>query len=319
MNEKSEAFTHFKNFKSMIDKETDLRIECLRTDKGGEFVSYEFNQFCIDSGIKRNLTTTYTPQQNGVAERKNRTIMNMVRSLLSCKFWPEAARWTMYLLNKCHTLAVKNKTSEEAWSGHKPSVAHFKVFGCIGHVHIPDAMRTKLEDKSCKCIFLGISDESKGYRMYDPLEGKIVISRDVVFEESEHWNWDEKYQIDVATDLDQGEAESFSEEEQESEASEVNSDSASDSDAQDTGADVVEHSSSDTEAHRAPNEARTRRPPIWLDDYDSGVGLSDEEEEANIAGIENSDPDCYDIAVKHRKWIQAMDEEIASIVHMGTN
>lgn len=205
----------------------------------------------------------------------------MVRSLLSCKnipkrFWPEAVRWTVYLLNRCPTLTVKNKTPEEAWSGHKPSVSHLRVFGCIGHVHILDAKRSKLEDKSCKCIFLGTSDESKGYRMYNPLEGKIVISRDVVFEESEQWNWDEKIESDNAADLDWGEVEALSEEEQESEASsasEEESDAATDSDVQDNSIDTDEHpsSSSDASNQRLNDGARARRPPAWLDDYDSGA------------------------------------------------
>ena len=66
-------------------------------------------------------------------------------------------------------MAVKNKTSEEAWSGVKPSVEHFRVFGCISHVHVPDSKRTKLDDKSLSCVLLGVSEESKAYRLYDPV------------------------------------------------------------------------------------------------------------------------------------------------------
>lgn len=78
-----------------MEKETGSFIQCLRTDRGGEFTSEEFNDFCRRNGIKRQVTAAYTPQQNGVAERKNRTVMNMVRSMLSEKgipktFWPEA-------------------------------------------------------------------------------------------------------------------------------------------------------------------------------------------------------------------------------------
>nr|GFA52260.1 retrovirus-related Pol polyprotein from transposon TNT 1-94 [Tanacetum cinerariifolium] len=92
---------------------------------------------------KRQLTAPYTPQQDGIAERKNKTIMNMVRSMLS----------------------VKNMCPEEAWSGFKPSVAYFKVFVSIAYVHIPDYKRVKLDDKSKKCVFLGVSKESKAYRL----------------------------------------------------------------------------------------------------------------------------------------------------------
>ena len=135
LSEKSEALAMFKKYKLFVEKEIGDVICCLRTDRGGEFTSLEFNNFCSMNGVNRQLTTAYTPQQNGVAERKNRTIMNMVRSMLSGKevpteFWPEAVNWSVYVLNRSPTLAVKDVTPEEAWSGIKPCVDHFRVFGC---------------------------------------------------------------------------------------------------------------------------------------------------------------------------------------------
>ncbi|WKA06415.1 hypothetical protein VitviT2T_024314 [Vitis vinifera] len=173
--------------------------------RGGEFTSLKFNAFCKTNGISRQLTAAYTPQQNGVAERKNRTIMNMVRSMLSEKqvpknFWPEAVNWTTHVLNISPTLAVKGVTPEEAWSGVKPNVDYFWVFGCIGHVHVPDNKRKKLDDKSFQCVLLGVSEKSKAYRLYDPVSKKIVVSRDVVFEEDKCWNWgrsNEEVRLDV--------------------------------------------------------------------------------------------------------------------------
>jgi len=166
--ENSEALECFKTFKCMVEKEAEESIKCLRTDRGGEFNFINFKLFCEKEGIKRQLTTSYTPHQNGVAEHKNRTVMNMVRWMLSAKrvpkvFWAEAAKWTFYLLNRCPTHAVKNITPQEAWSGVKPSVQHFRVWGCIAHVHIPEVKRGKLDDKSFPCIMLGVSDELKGY------------------------------------------------------------------------------------------------------------------------------------------------------------
>lgn len=117
--EKSEAFDIFVSFKNRVEKEMGTFIKCLRTDRGGEFMSQEFTGFCKESGISRQLTAAHTPQQNGVAERKNRTIMNMVRCMLYEKnvpknFWPEAVNWTVHVLNRCPTVAVRNKTPEEA-------------------------------------------------------------------------------------------------------------------------------------------------------------------------------------------------------------
>lgn len=161
--EKAEAFDVFKIFKSRVEKEAGAPIFCLRTDRGGEFTSNVFNQFCEEHGIKRQLTAAYTPQQNGVAERRNRTIMNMVRCVLTeknlpRKFWPEAAKWTCHVLNRSMTNAVKDMVPEECWSGIKPSVGYFRIFGCIGHVHVPDQRRIKLDNRSRKCILLGTSE-----------------------------------------------------------------------------------------------------------------------------------------------------------------
>ena len=197
MSEKSTTLDIFKKFKIMVEKDSGNSICCLRTDRGGEFNSCEFNSFCRNNGIKRKLIATYTSQQNGVAKRKNRTIMNMVRSMLSEKrvpkqFWPEAVKWTIYVLNRSHTLAVKNVTPEEAWNDTKPLVKYFRVFGCIAYAHVPDAQRKKLDDKSIKCVHLGVSEESKAYKLYDPITKKVIVSRDVIFAEKEKWKWNKE-------------------------------------------------------------------------------------------------------------------------------
>ena len=145
-------------------------------------------------GIRRQLTAAYTPQQNGVAERKNCTIMSMVRSMLTTRrisksFWPEAVNWSVHVLNRCPTFAVKNMTLEEAWATHKPTVDHFRIFGCIAYAHISDEKRKKLDDKGVKCIFLGVSEESKTYRLYNLVTKRIIVSRDVIFDEEHAWDW----------------------------------------------------------------------------------------------------------------------------------
>ena len=113
----------------------------MRTDKGEEFTSLEFNEYCIKHGIKQHLTTTFTPYQNGVAERKNKTTMNMVRCILYERripktLWPEVVNWTINVLNRSSILVVQNLTPEEAWSDIKPTIEHFRIFGCMVHVHI---------------------------------------------------------------------------------------------------------------------------------------------------------------------------------------
>jgi regulator of RNase E activity RraB len=91
-------------------------------------------------------------------------------------------------MNRSPTLSVKDMPPEECWSGLKPSVHHFRVFGCVAYVHIPDVQRKKLDGKSIQCINLCVSEESKAYRLFDPVEKKIVVSRDVVFDKAKGWN-----------------------------------------------------------------------------------------------------------------------------------
>ena len=115
LHEKSEAFVTFKNYKAHVKKEIGAYITCLRTNRGGEFTLNEFKEFCQSQGISRQLTAAYTPQQNGVTERKNKTIMNVVRSMLNEKqvpkaFWPKTVRWCVYIQNRCPTAVVENKT-----------------------------------------------------------------------------------------------------------------------------------------------------------------------------------------------------------------
>ncbi|CAL0309357.1 unnamed protein product [Lupinus luteus] len=118
----------------------------------------------------------------------------MVRTILKMSgvprnFLPEAVNWSIHLLDRSPTFAVKNMTPEEAWKGHKPSVEHFRIFGCIAYAHVPDQKRKKLDDKGEKCVFLGVSEASKAYKLYNPLTKRIVTSRDVIFYEERTWEW----------------------------------------------------------------------------------------------------------------------------------
>ena len=88
-----------------------------------------------------------------------------------------------YILNKCPTKALQSITPYEAWHGRKPSIGHLLVFGCLAYALVPVQQRQKLDDKAVKCIFVGYSSESKGYKLYHPQSKRILVSRDVVFVE----------------------------------------------------------------------------------------------------------------------------------------
>ncbi|GMJ05590.1 hypothetical protein HRI_004228200 [Hibiscus trionum] len=194
LKQKSEALDKFKEFKAMAEKQSGQYLKILRSDRGCEYTVKLFEDFCKEHGIIHQLTVRYTPQQNGVAERKNRTILDMARSMIKGKhlprnFWAEVVRCAVYLLNRCPTKSVRNMTPDEAWSGKKPGIGNLKIFGCIAYAHVPEQIRKKLDDRGEKCIFICYDERSKAYRLYNPLTKKLIISRDVEFDEAEHWRW----------------------------------------------------------------------------------------------------------------------------------
>lgn len=192
---KFEVFEAFKNFRALVETQ-DKKIKTFRTDRGGEFTSKEFMAYCEEAGIVRHLTAPYTPQQNGVVERRNRTMVEMARSFLKemkmpCTFWGEAIRHSIYILNRLPTRAVTGVTPYEAWSELKPHVGHIRVFGCTAHMKVPGVKVSKLDDRSIPVVNLGKEPGSKAYRLYDPETGRIFVSRDVIFEEDKPWNWEQ--------------------------------------------------------------------------------------------------------------------------------
>lgn len=123
---KDEAFEAFKKFKQQVET-AEIRIKSFHTDRGGEFCSQQFISYCEQSGIYRQFTAPYTPQQNGVVERRNRTIVAMVRSMLKTMnlpsfLWGEALRHSVYILNRLPTRALTEMTPYEAWTGRKPNL-----------------------------------------------------------------------------------------------------------------------------------------------------------------------------------------------------
>lgn len=194
MKEKSDAFSRFKAFKELVERDLERKIMTLRTDRGGEFMLSEFNGFCDTNGIKRQLTAPYTPQQNGMVERRNRTLMEMRRSTLkemkvSNYLWGEAVRHSTYIINRVPTRALDNMTPYECLRLKKPSLNHLRVFGCLAYAKLDGAMLKKLDDRSLALVNFGTEPGSKAYRLYNPATRRIVVSCDVVFGEKNGWYW----------------------------------------------------------------------------------------------------------------------------------
>jgi transposase InsO family protein len=185
---KDEVFSKFKEFKDLIENLSERKINILRSDNGGEYTSKEFVNYCKDFKIKRELTTPYNPQQNGVAERKNITIMEEVKTMIHDQdlpmcLWEEATKTTIYVQNRLSHSALGFKTMEEIFSGKKPKVRHLKIFGCPVFVHIPKEKRNKMDPSGKKRIFVGYCEVSKAFKVYILGHHHIEINRDVTFDE----------------------------------------------------------------------------------------------------------------------------------------
>ncbi|KAK2389954.1 secreted RxLR effector protein [Trifolium repens] len=187
MKHKSESFEKFKEFKNEVQNQLGKNIKTLRSDRGGEYLSQEFNDYLKECGIVSQLTPPGTPQWNGVSERRNRTLLDMVRSMMSHadlpnSFWGHALLTAAYTLNRVPSKKV-DKTPYEIWSGKRPHMSYMKIWGC--EVYVKRQLSTKLEPRSDKCLFVGYPKETKGYYFYNPTEGKVFVARTGVFLERE--------------------------------------------------------------------------------------------------------------------------------------
>ncbi|OWZ19016.1 hypothetical protein PHMEG_0006804 [Phytophthora megakarya] len=181
---KCEVTAKLAEFKAFYENQWGERLKCLRSDNGTEYVNKRMTAMCSRNGIMHQRTVPYSPQQNGVAERMNRTIMEKARSMLYYKgiptmLWAEAVGTAVYLINRSTNAAHSDVTPYELGFKVKPSLEHLRVFGSQGYTHIDDAKRTKLEAKSFRCLFLGYAENAKGYRVYDLEASKVKLSRSV--------------------------------------------------------------------------------------------------------------------------------------------
>lgn len=175
---KSEALTCFQQVFNTILRDTGRTVSTLRTDRGGGFSSTVFLRYLSNNNIRRELTTSYTPEQNAVVERSNRTIMEGVRSSLyhsqlPLSFWAEVVVYIVYTLNGTCSRVHGQQTPFELYTCIKPSLSHLRPFGCPVYVYIPAQLRKKLDAKSRCGIFVGYSNESKGYRVWDPTKKQV--------------------------------------------------------------------------------------------------------------------------------------------------
>lgn len=184
---KSEVKETFCTFQALVERQTNAKIKSIRTDNGSEFVNRELELHLSSVGIEHQTTVPYSPQQNGVAERTNRSIVEKARSMLSgCSlpkgYWEDAFKTSVYLKNRSPHRALDHQTPFEKWHGYKSDLSHLRIFGCRALIHIPSCHRKKLDVKAEEAIFVGYTEDPNGYYFRDArYPRRIIKSRDVTF------------------------------------------------------------------------------------------------------------------------------------------
>jgi transposase InsO family protein len=184
---KSDYGIVFERYCNMVKNKCNRDLTIIHSDNGGEYTSNNIRNYCRSKGIQQRFTVACNSEMNGIAERMNRTLIEMVRcflhdSKLSKSYWGEAVLYAAYTRNHVPTSAVTDMVPFEAWNNSKPYVSHLHPFGSICYARtVQTAKSSKLDDKAIKCILLGVENETQGYRLLVCGTRQVIISRDVKF------------------------------------------------------------------------------------------------------------------------------------------
>jgi hypothetical protein len=185
---KHEVLEHFQSWALRLNNEHPNCLKAIRSDNGAEFKNASFDEFCLEHEIEQQFSTPRVPQQNGVMERKNRTLVEMARTILDehrtpRRFWADAISTAYYISNRIFLRSILHLTPFELRFGHKSSVSHFRPFGCKCFV-LKRGNLDKFESCSFDGILLGYTPHGRSYQVYNFETNTVVESCDVTFDET---------------------------------------------------------------------------------------------------------------------------------------
>jgi transposase InsO family protein len=189
----------------MVQNKFDAKVKKIRSVNGTKFKNTQVEDFLDEEGIKHEFSAPYTPQQNGVAERKNRTLIEMARTMLdeymtSRRFWTEVIKMVCHATNRLYLHKLLKKTSYELLTGNKHNISYFRVFGSKCYVLYKWSKSSKFDSKVYECFLLGYDSNSRAYRVFNATTDFVETTCDAMFHET---NGSEKEQVDL--DLVDGE------------------------------------------------------------------------------------------------------------------
>jgi transposase InsO family protein len=199
LQEKSQTQETLKGFLRRAQNEFGLRIKKIRSDNATEFKNSQIEGFLKEEGIKHEFSSPYTPQQNGVVERKNRTLLDMARTMLDeyktpDRFWAEEINTACYSINRLYLHQILKKTSNRLLTGKKPNVSYFRVFGSKCFILVKRGRKSKFAPKAVEGFLLGYDSNTRAYRVFNKSSGLVEVSCDIVFDET---NGSQVEQVDL--------------------------------------------------------------------------------------------------------------------------
>jgi len=311
---KTEVLKFFKKYEAMATAHFNSKVSRFRCDNGREYISNEIVKYFEEKGIQFEFTIRYTPEQNGVAERMNRTILERARCMiLGCNlgkaFWSEAVLAAVYLINRSPTSALNGDAPARKWFNEPIKLLKLKVFGCIAYLHMPKELITgKFESRSKKCYFIGYCPN--GYKLWCPQERKILYGKDVIFNEEKFSfndsiseNWIPQFNNSTDPEPDN------------STVNEIEEDKAADSeeDSSQTEKNNSRDMNIETEKATLRKSDRKRNRPKYLEDY-AVLALH---AESFVEDAPNSFEEIQDRDDKE-EWIHAVQEEVSALEENDT-
>ncbi|KAK2574690.1 hypothetical protein KPH14_012973, partial [Odynerus spinipes] len=189
LNSKDEIKDHIKRYIARVELETGKRVRRFRSDNGKEYCNKDVKLYFEEKGVKHEKSNVETPQMNGIAERTNRTLLDLVRSMLRSahlpqKFWAEAVATAAYVRNRVSHTSLQDQIPQVIWGGRPMSVRHLRVYGSLAYAHLPRQGQRKLDDRAAPCVLVGYSTQTRGYRLWCPQKQDVIVTKHVRFEEN---------------------------------------------------------------------------------------------------------------------------------------
>lgn len=269
LKERCEVLKAFKEYKAKAEKSTGYSIKKIRSDNAKEYLSKEFTNFLKEEGISRQLSVEYTPQQNGVAERANRTLVEMARCMLlhaqlPYSLWAEAVNAAAYVRNRCPTKALNKVTPHEKWTGNKPHVSHMRTFGSRVIALKKTHRHNKFAPKAKEYLLVGYSAEAKAYRLWERGTCTVIKHRDIRFLENDTIpsQGTEEILCELPLEVERLEKQQEITEEEDDTATQPEENAQSGADTENVGESLLENEIDDTPTTSAQGRPRPGRPRL---------------------------------------------------------